>query len=110
MEFVPLLAAAALVVSALNLVKFVKNRDWNGTVSTGAAWVIGVGVTLLLAESDFAESIAIGDTGQNLATANTFSLILVGVTFAAVAQQLYDYKRALDQTDSAMVEPLVKNE
>lgn len=107
MDFAPLLAAAALVMAALNLVKFARARDVNGVVSILAAWVIGVGVVFLLAGSDFAAGIELGDTGETLDTVNNFSLILVGVTFAAAAQALYDFKSAFDQSDSAKKPPLV---
>lgn len=107
MDFVPLLAAAALVKAALDLVKFARDKDANGVVSILAAWLIGVGVVFLLAGTDFAGGIELGSTGVNLDTANNFTLILVGVTFAAVAQALHDTLQAVDNTDSQKKPPLL---
>lgn len=108
MDFVPLLAAATVVITALNLVKGVKAGDTNLIVSTISAWVIGIGVVLLLAETDFASGIELGDTGHTLDNVNTFSLILVGLVFASTAQVIYDGIKALDNSQSAAKPSLIE--
>lgn len=110
MDFVPLVAAAAVVITALGLVKAVKNKDWNVAVSTVAAWIIGVVVVLLLAGSDFGDRIALGDTGETLGSLDLAGLLLVGLVFSSFAQTLYDVIKAVDNTTTTKRDPLVKTE
>lgn len=106
MDFAPLLAALALMVKLVDFAKFLRARDANAIVTQLAVWVAGVAVTLLLAASDFAAAVEIGD-GLSLAKLNAASLALIGLTISSTGSVVYDFKKAADNTDSATVPSLV---
>jgi uncharacterized membrane protein len=96
-EFVPIIALAALVKKVVDFLKFITNRDVNGIVTQLVAWAAGVLALLLAAQTDWADGIKIGD--MSLATLNFWSLLFVGLSvssFGSVAG--YDIPRKLDRT------------
>lgn len=105
-DFVPLAAAIALAWKLVDFVKFVRARDTNGIVTQLAVWVAGVVVVFLLAATDFADGIAIGD--KALGSMNAASLLFIGLGFVgSSASVIYDFKRARDNTDTAATPMLV---
>lgn len=108
MPFVPLVAALALAWKLVDFVKQLRVRDWNAVVTQAAVWVAGIVVVFLLANTDFASGIKIGD--MVLSDLNAASLILVGLSVGASASVGYDLKRSLDNTDSAAQPALVTGE
>ena len=92
MEFVPLLVAAALILALVNLYKQAVAGDWQKVGVQVVSWGVGIAVAFLLAESDWASSVLIGsgDAAVPLSTLNPFSVVLVGVALAAVANLGYD--------------------
>jgi hypothetical protein len=107
MDFAPLAAMAALIISIINLVQYLRAKDTNGVVTTLAVWAAGVVVVLLVAETDFADGINVTDT-ETLASLNTASLVFVGLTISAIGQFGVQIKKALDSNDSAAKPDLVK--
>lgn len=107
MDFVPLLVGAAIVAVLIDVFRSARNGDWNGAITPLVSWIVGIGVALLLANSDFAGSVKIGDTGYTLDNVNTFSLILFGFAFGSVASKGVDLLKALDVNDSQKRPPLV---
>lgn len=107
MDFVPLLAAAAIVMSLVNLLKHIRAKDWNSVTTQLVSWGAGLLVAWMLAESDFAESVKLGDTGFTLGNVNGFSLVLFGLTFGAAANVLTDGLKAIDGNDSQKKPPLI---
>lgn len=105
MEFVPMLAALALAWKIVDWLKQLRVRDWNAVVTQTAVWGAGVLVVFLLAHSDFASGITVGDL--NLDALNGWSLALVGLNIGSLGSVAYDYKRALDSSDSAAQPSLV---
>lgn len=103
MDFIPLLAAVTLVWKVVDFVKYIQARDWSNATTQVAVWLAGVGVTFLLAGTNFAEGIVIGDVGVGLM--NWQSLLLVGLSLGSSASALVDVKKAVDNTDSAAVPP-----
>lgn len=108
MDFLPLLSAIALMWKIVDFVKHVRVRDINAVVTQLAVWGAGVLVTFLLAGSDFAEGVSIGDT--TLGALNAASVVLVGLCLGASASVGYDFKRSLDNSDSAAQPALVTGE
>lgn len=100
MNFVPLAAMAALVIAIINLLQYARAKDTNGVLTTLAAWVAGLVVVFLGAETDFANSIKVTDD-LSLGALNTASKVLVGLTVAASGQLAVQFKRAIDTSDSA---------
>lgn len=105
MDFVPLAAALALTWKLVDFVKQLRVRDWNAAVTQAAVWVAGVLVIWLLASTDFASGIKIGS--MVLSHLNGASLVLVGLSVGASGSVAYDFKRALDGSDSAAQPALV---
>lgn len=105
MDFAPLLAALALAWKIVDLAKQVRVRDINAVVTQLVSWAAGVFVIFLLAHTDFASGVRVGSTHLNLL--NGWSLVLVGLTVASLGSVTYDFKRAIDGTDSAAQPALV---
>lgn len=105
MEFVPTVAMATLIIAIINLIKYIRAGDTNGIVTTLSVWFAGVVVTLLVAQTDFAEGISIAD--RALADYNTWSLIFLGLTLSAGAQFLNDLRSSLDTSDTSKKPDLV---
>jgi hypothetical protein len=105
MDFVPLAATIALLWKIVDFAKLVRVRDVNAVVTQAVTWAAGVGLTFLLAGTDFADGIKIGD--MHLGHVNASSLVLIGLSLASSTSVAYDFKRALDRTDSAAMPSLV---
>jgi hypothetical protein len=101
MDFVPLLAATALIWKAVDFVRFIRARDTDSALTQLVVWAVGVAVTFLLAGTNYADGIVIGDL--SLGRANWESLLLIGLSLGSSASALVDFKRAIDNTDSARV-------
>lgn len=105
MEFIPLVQMAVLVFALINFLKFIREGNTNGWFTQLVVWVAGVLVVMLVAQTDFAEGIVIGD--MSLASMNTWSLIFVGLTIASLATFGTEVKKALDGSDSAAMPQLL---
>lgn len=105
MEFVPLLATAALVLKLIDFLKLLRVVDVDAIVAQLAAWVAGVSCLFLLGATDYAGGVHIGDLA--LSDLNGWSKVLAGLTLGATASLIYDGKRALDRSDSAAMPSLV---
>lgn len=104
MDFVPVVVLGALVFKFVDFLKLVHAKDWNATVTQLTVWASGVGAVVLVAQTDFASAVPIGEF--TLATLNGWSLIVAGLSTASTASVGYDVKRALDSADSAKMPPL----
>lgn len=109
MDFVPLLVGAAMVAVIVDVLRSARGKDWNGVLTPLVAVGAGILVTLLLANSDFAGSIELGDTGFTLDNVNTASLILFGFAFGSVAAKGVDALKAIDGSDSQKRPSLIED-
>lgn len=109
MDFMPMLAAIALVAVIIDVVRSARGKDWNGVITPLASWGVGVLVAFVLGESDFGETIPLGDTGLTFGSVNGFSLILVGFALGSLASKGVDLLKAIDNTDSQTRPHLVEN-
>lgn len=99
MPFVPLVQMAVLVFAIINFLKAVRAKDSNAALTQLTVWVAGVLVVFLVAQTDFAEGIPIGD--QVLSALNGWSQLFIGLTIASLATAGVEIKKALDNSDSA---------
>ena len=99
MGFAPVAMLAALVLTFVNFLKYLVNKQWNGAVTQLISWVSGVVGVVLVASTDWAEGINVGD--KSLATLNGSSLVFVGLCLASTAGVLTEFKKAFDANDSA---------
>jgi hypothetical protein len=104
-SFVPLVAALALIWKLVDFAKQVRVRDVDAVITQLVTWGAGVVVTFILASSDFGDGILVAHSA--LGKLNGWSLVLVGLTIASTGSVGYDFKRALDATDSSAQPSLV---
>jgi hypothetical protein len=106
MEFVPLLVIGSLIKKAVDLLKYVTNQDWNAAATQLVTWAAGIGLAFLLANSDFADGLAVN--GQTLASLNAFSIVLVGLAVSSTASTAVDTLKAIDGSQSASMPALFR--
>jgi hypothetical protein len=109
MDFMPLLSAIALVAVIIDVARSARGGDWNGVITPLVAWGVGVLVAFTLGESDFGESIPLGDSGHTFASVNGFSMVLVGFALGSLASKGVDLLKAIDGSDSQKRPSLVEN-
>lgn len=105
MEFVPLLVMTALIKKTVDLLRYATNQDWNGILTQLVAWTVGIGLTFVVADSDFGAGIAVN--GHALSALNTWSIVLTGLVVGSSASFAWDIMKAVDNTTSSAPPPLV---
>ena len=103
--FVPMAVLVALVLKLTDLFKYAKNRDVNGAATIAFVWVAGFIGVWLFAGSAWADGLVFGE--QRLDQLNLQSLVLVGFAIGSSAGVVFDFKKALDNSDSAAVPSLL---
>ncbi len=105
MEFVPVLAMTALTLKGLDFIRYLRAGDANGVLTQLASWIISVLVVILVAQTDWASGISVGD--QTLASINIWSLLFVGLAVGSGASFLKDTLKSIDNSNSAAIPVLV---
>lgn len=105
MEFVPLALLGALVYKFVDFFKYVRIGDWNAAGTQVIAWLGGVVAVVLFAKTNFGATIDLG--GQPLSTLNFASQLVIGLSATSLFSAFYDFKSAVDRTDSAKTPALV---
>jgi hypothetical protein len=103
--FVPLLALGTLVFTVVNFLKFVKAKDWNAAVTQGIAWIAGVVVVALFAQTQFAEQLRVGTLRFSQMTFAT--QLFFGLIATSLLSTLNEFKKAIDNTDTAGTPSLI---
>lgn len=104
-QFITSAGALGLVKAAVDFIKYIRARDTNGYITQLAVWLAGIGTTLLIKVSDFANTFDVG--GINLDAANGGTVILAGLGLGSAAMLVNDFKQAVDRSDSAAKPALV---
>jgi hypothetical protein len=89
----------ALVLKLVDLVKYARARDGNGLITLAIGFVAGIAAVAIMAETQWGDEIKIGD--ETLATMSRVSKVVLGLVATSVAAVVYDFKKAVDNTDSA---------
>ena len=105
MDFVPVAALALLVTTLISWLRYAVNRDVNGVVTIASAWSAGIVATFLVAQTDFASGIFVGD--QALSDLNVASLVFVGLTAASSGVFANEIRGAIDNTTSTRKPSLI---
>lgn len=105
MPFVPLAAMGALVFTLVNLLKNLRAGKWSPVVTQLIAWLAGVVVVVLFAQTDWAATIAFG--GQALSDLNGSSQFVIGLMASSIFGVATEVIKAVDNTDSAAKSPLI---
>lgn len=105
MEFVPVIAMAALTLKIIDFLRYCRAADINGVFTQLAAWIAGIVVVLLVSQTNWADGIAIGD--KSLASLGFWSLVFYGLTAGSTASFVKDTLKAVDNHNSMALPVLV---
>lgn len=105
MEFIPTVAMGVLTLKLIDFVRYARGADLNGIITQLAAWFVGVLVVLLVAQTDWAAGIAVGN--MNLHTLNFWSLVFYGLSAGSGASLVKDALKAVDNSNSAAIPTLM---
>jgi hypothetical protein len=105
MEFIPTLAMAALTLKIIDLLRYARAADFNGVLTQLCAWIAGVVVVVLAAQTEWASGISIGD--KNMHTLGFWSLVFYGLSAGSVGSVAVDARKAIDNSNSAAIPVLV---
>lgn len=105
MEFIPTVAMAALILKVLDFLRYAANRDLNGVVTQITAWVAGVVVVCLVAQTTWAAGIPLG--GMPLSKLGFWSQVFAGLTVASTASFGKDIIKSVDNQNTAKIPTLL---
>lgn len=105
--FVPIFVLALVVYTLLNLLKYVRNGDWNAAITLVAGWVIGFVAVWLVGATDWGRTITVGGL-KTLDLLSVAEKVLVGLVVVSVGSTVYDLKKSFDNTDTATTPTLLK--
>ncbi len=104
-EFIPAIAMVTLILKVIDTLRYARAADMNGVLTQLSTWVAGVLVVLLVAQTDWANDIPIGDL--SLGTVSFWSLVFYGLSAGSAASLAKDTLKAVDNTNSAAIPVLV---
>jgi hypothetical protein len=105
MEVFTAATLAALVVKFTSVLKYLSDRDWRQAVTQVVPWVAGIVAVALAAQADVAEGFIIWGQ-QALGDLDFWSQVLAGIALGSAGSLTYDFKKAVDGSDSAAEPPL----
>lgn len=105
MEFLPVVAMTTLTLKLVDFIRYLRAGDINGVTTQLAAWLAGVLVVFLVAQTAWAAGIAVGD--MRLSTLGLWSQVFVGLTASSGAGFLNDIRKAVDNTTTAAIPRLI---
>lgn len=105
MEIALLASMIALGYTLVNLVKQARDQAWDPVLTQIATWAAGVAVVFLGSATTWAAKIDI--QGVLLNDLNAAEKVFLGACLLSVASVGYDFKKALDGSDSAHVPSLL---
>ncbi len=105
MEFVPIGVMLATVGKVVDFVRYVRAGDRNAIAIQILAWAAGFGVVALAAQTPWAAGLDFG--GFTLDRLNLASQLLVGISIGSSMSLVADFKKAVDNSQSAAVPPLL---
>ncbi len=106
MEFVPILIIMGLVKKTVDFARYIKAGDINAVATQVLAWAAGFGALALAAHTPWAAGLVFGDV--SLASMNIAAQIFAGIAIGSSGSVLLvDVPKALDNTQSAAVPPLI---
>lgn len=105
MDFLPVVAMAALTLKLVDFLRYARAGDTNGIFTQLTAWIAGVVVVLLVAQTAWADGIPVGD--MNLGNLGFWSLVFYGLAAGSGASAVKDGLKAVDNTNSAAIPTLV---
>ena len=105
MEFVPAVAMLLLITKVVDFLRYARSRDINGVVTQLTTWIGGVLAVLLVAQTTWADGIAVGD--RALSVLDIWSQIFAGLTIASGASVVKDFTKSIDNNNSSAIPTLL---
>lgn len=106
-QLAPLVLLGALGYTLLNLVKYVRARDWSAVATTLAAYAIGCVLVLVAGNAELTENLPVPGMETTFGDLDFWSSLILGASMLSVLGIAYDYKRAIDGSDSAATPSLL---
>lgn len=103
----PLLLLGALGYTLVNLVKFLRARDVDGVVTTLGAWLVGFLLVVVGSHAELTQNWVVPGLDVALGSLDWWSQLLLGASALSLFGVAYDFKKAIDSTDSAKVPTLL---
>ena len=101
----PLLILLGLAFTANKIVSTAKNATNPGTrgdaLTQLVVWVVAIGVLFLAGEAEVTEALLVPGLAEPLGELDAWSFIVLGLIAGSSGSVVYDFKRALDGSDSA---------
>lgn len=110
MEQVVILTSVAFLSNKIiELIKWLRAKDWNAAITLIAIHISGVIVMLFAAASKVTETLVVPGTSAAIGTLDTASVVFIGLVLTSLTSKLYDLQKAIDRSDTAKQPPLVEN-
>jgi len=106
-QVVALTAIAFLANKIIELLKYLRAKDWNAAFTLATIEVSGVIVMLIAAAAKVTETLVLPGTSEPIGTLDTASVVLLGLVMTSLSSTIYDFKKAIDGGDSAKQPPLL---
>lgn len=104
-----LVVLATLGSKVTDFLKFLRNKDWNAAVTQLVVWASGAVVMFMASVAKVVHDVEIPSlNGVTFGSLDGGSKILVGTAITSLLSVGYDFKKALDNTDTAKTPPLMK--
>jgi len=91
----------ALVYSLINFVAYLLAGNWSPVKKMLTAYVVGVAIVALVAETQWGASLVFFDVA--LSDANVAEKIILGLSATSIFNAFTDIRKAIDNTDTARV-------
>lgn len=103
----PVALLGALGYTLVNLVKFARAGDLDGVVTTVGSWLVGFLLVAVGAHAGLTENFVVPGLDVALGQLDWWSQLLLGASMLSLLGVVYDFKKALDSSDSAKVPTLL---
>lgn len=90
----------------VDFTKYLTNKDWNAAATQLYAWAIGIVLVVLASAADVFEGFALPGMTVPVGDMDIGSLLVVGMSMSSLMGVGFDFKKALDGSDSAVTPPL----
>lgn len=110
MESVIIFAGLAFAINkTVSVIKALANQDWNTVITQAVVWLVGFGGLSLAAHASVTENFALPGFTEPLGSLDWGSLALFAWVLGSTGSFAYDWKRAVDDSDSAAEPKLLSN-
>jgi len=94
--------------TAVNLLSYIRNKDWNATVKTLLPVVFAYLVLLYLSNADITQTVHIVQGAPALKDLDTGSMIALAAGVGSLPHAYAEGRKTFDNSDSAKKPPLIK--